>query len=331
MADFNFLGLTNRVLGMAGQTVITSLSTDPAEDAYRVQLCVNDTIQDLSNVLRIKSRMSNYSFNTVVGQRTYALPKNIEYPVYDLVRQTDNMKLNFVETNIFDLMQPKPADATDNPSIYYLEGFFGVQIQPASTGEIVSMASSSASDINIDVVIQGYDASGNYVEEVIVLIGTSTVTSTNTFSKINSISKGNTTGSISFTGSVSGTAFLTLNSYENSALFAHIGLHPVPNLIVNIVVRGFAKIPSLNSAYSVPVGLTERHINAIIAGTYARYMKYEPKYISDGANTLWGIYKDEIAKIVAADARILDYQPRMKQAGELTRLYTFRPLDRESN
>lgn len=331
MSSFSYLGFVQRVLGMAGQAAITELSTVPGEDAYKVQDCVNDTIHDLSNILRIKSRLTTFSFNTVSGTRTYALPKSIEFPVHDLVRQTDNIKLDFMQTNIFDLQQPNPADSVGNPSIYYLEGYFGVQVQPASTGELISVVSSSASDINLSVVLQGYDTSYNYIEEKITLIGTTAVVSTNTFKVLNNISKETTAGSVTFTGSVSTTLFLTLNPYENSALFAHIGLHPVPNLVVSIIGRGYAKIPNMNTEYSVPVGLTERHVNAIVAGAYARYMKYDPKYIYDGAATLYDVYYDEVKKIISADARIYDSQPRVKQAGEMRRIYVFRPLDRESN
>lgn len=329
--QFNFLGFVNRVLNMCRQTPVTTFAgLTEASDAKKVMVCVNDTLQDLSNLLRVRGRLTTFSFPTVASQRVYCLPKSIEFPIYDLVQQTDDIKLEQFDTNYYDNLLPNPSSWSGNPTAYYLEGFYGVQTQPASTGEIISIVSDNSSDTSINCTIQGYDTSNNYIEEEITLSGTVSVNSTNTYKTISNIYKDSSSGKVTFTGSVSTTTFLTLTPSENSILFAHIGLHPIPSTVITIYGRGYARIPSLTNEYSVPVGLTERHINAIVLGSYARYIRYDAKFPQEAIPVTFQSYYDEIKKIVAMESLNPDLLTRMKRGNEIGNFYRFRPLDRES-
>jgi hypothetical protein len=335
--DFNFLGFVNRLLNMCRQTVITTFTGLAADsDAYKCMICVNDTIQDLSNLLRIRGRLTTFTFPTVANQRVYCLPKNIEYPIYDLVQQSDDLKLEQFDTNYYDNLLPDPNDWKGNPTAYYLEGFFGVQTQIVSTGDNVLVQSYDVNgilnpaDVYKNVFIQGYDVSGNYIEELVTLNALGEESTIQTFAKITNINKDATNGTIKVYESITLNQLLALAPTEKNFMFAHIGLHPIPNSVITIYGRGYAKIPSLTGEYSIPLGLTERHINAIILGAYARYMRYDAKYPQESITATFQSYYDEVKKIIAMDNVNPDLNQRMKRMSEKTSLYRFRPLDRES-
>lgn len=301
--EFNYLGLVNRLLLMAKRAPVTAISTTVNSDAYRAQLSINDTIQDLAHLLRIRSRMTTFTFNTVAGQRLYNLPKQVIYPLYTMREKTNDLTIKPANTREFDYLI---ADDTSSgiPSIYYLEGFTPVLIQPVSTtGEAVSIVSSSGSDNNAIVVLQGYDGSNNFITEEITLTGTSSVGSSNSYTKIVSVSKGVTVGSVSVKDYYETITLQILSPSETSASIPVIGLHPIPSSVITIYCRGWYKIPTLQHENSIPVGLNEQHLNAIVRGGMARFMEYDPKIPTEAMSSFYERYYDEISKITTYDQK----------------------------
>lgn len=299
--DFNFLNFCNRLLMIAKRPPVTSFSTTVNADEYRCRLAINDAVQDLALLLRIKSRLIEFTFDTVASTRTYILPKRVMYPLYDLRQKESDVQLRQMVANDFGKFFPDDDDSGD-PEWYYLEEAVGVNNQPASTGEQVYCVSSSASDTSV-VVIQGYDTSNNYIVDEVTLSGTTAVASSSTFKFISSISKIVTTGTITFRNSGSTTTYLTLSPKEYIRRSIMIGLHPIPDSAITIYGKGWEKIPALVNEYDVPVGLDTMHINAIIAGGIFHYMKYDPVVQRESLAGYKQDFYDEVKKIISVDKR----------------------------
>ena len=311
---------------MCGRTAVSSLSSSVADDDSHVQWCVNDTIQDLSNVLRIKSRMINFQFDTVIGQRVYPLPKQAKIPIYDLRQKQTGVKLGYMETEVYDANIPNDQ-STGDPLLYYIEAAGGVSYQPASSGETINVVSSSAGDTSA-VVLQGYDVANNYISEEVTLNGTSTVTSANTYKTVEKVSKQATTGNVTLS-TATVTTVLILNAKETQSIVMQIGLYPIPANVITIYGRAWSKIPFLQYAYDSPIGLGEECINAIVAGAYARYMKFDPKFTQENIQSIWGVYSNEILKIIDNDMRNPDRVVRMKSSRETgSKMDWARPINR---
>jgi hypothetical protein len=321
--DFNYLGFVRSVLGMNKQSDVSVLSTDPAEDAYKVQRCVNDTISDLSHVLNIKGRITDFSFATVIGQALYTINKRIVYPLINLRQKVSDIALNCMSAHEFDRLVPDD-DSSGEPAYYYLSGYRGVLNQP--TSETLSIVSSNAGDTS-KVVIQGYDANDNYIIEELTLTGTSAATSARTYKHVESISKLVTFGNVTVTGSTSSASILVLNANETIARYPVVGLHPIPSSVMTIYGRGYAQIPTLAYANESPVGLDFKHQNAIILGSFARYMRYNSDSKIESIESAFESYYAEIEKILLVDKRDPDKLFRMKGAGERRVITTFKPLD----
>lgn len=61
------------------------------------------------------------TFDTVVDQMSYDLPSDIDgYKIFDVRQKTDDVKLKYVEQNVFDTFVPDPDTDSGNPTIYTL-------------------------------------------------------------------------------------------------------------------------------------------------------------------------------------------------------------------
>ena len=158
--------------------------------------------------------------------------------------------------------------------------------------------------------------------------GLTSVTSTNTYKTVERVSKRITTGNITLSTSTV-TRVLILNAKETQSSILQVGLYPIPKDVITIYGRGWNKIPSLQYAYESPIGLAEDCINAIVAGTYARYMKFDPKFTQENIQSIWGVYNNEILKIVDNDMRNPDRMVRFKSSNEVaSKIDWARPINR---
>jgi hypothetical protein len=291
--DFHYLGLVNRLLQQAKQTPITAITTTVNTMAYRAQLAVNDALKDIAMLLKIKTRLVEFTFSTVAGQRNYCIPKRIAYPFTSLKASSI---INPMPASDYDIFSSSIL-GVDNPYIYFLVGYQGVARQPLVTGEALSFVSSSASDTST-MVIQGWDTNNNYITEEIVLAGAGTVTSVNTYKFVDSISKLVTIGTITVT-SASSIAILSLTPKETHVRYPVIGLGSVPADSITIYGRGYLTMPNLVNEYDMPLGLDDRALNAIISGAMYQFMRYDPVIKPEGLDFYKQNYYDEIKKIKA--------------------------------
>ncbi len=297
--EFSYIGFTNRLLMIAKRKPITAFSTTVNADQYRCRLAVNDAVQDLAQLLKIKSRLIEFTFSTVSGQRTYVIQKRVTYPFKFLKQKDDDIEITPMISSDFETFIPDDENV-GNPEKYYFEESSAVAEQPASAGEVVYSVSDSASDTS-QVVIQGYNVAGDYVSDEVTLTGTTAVASSSTFVKIASISKIVTTGTVTFRNLGDTTDFLTLSPKELLRRSAVIAFHPVPSSAITIYGKGWARIPALVNEYDVPVGLDTTHINAIMAGSIFHYMKYDPVIPRDSLGGHKQDYYDEVRKIIGID------------------------------
>jgi hypothetical protein len=284
---------------MAKRTPVTSFSSTVNADEYKAKLAVNDCIQDLSNLMRIKARLVEFTFATVASTRTYVLPKRVRYPLYSMRNKTEDIEILPIDTHEFEFNEPDDDDS-GSPEMYYLDEATGVSNQPAAAGEVIYAVSDSGSDSGT-VVVQGYNVAGDYVADEITLSGTTAVASSSTFVKIESISKIATTGTITFRNLGSTTTYLTLSPKETHRRSMVIGLHPIPSAVETIYCKGHLSMPSMVNEYDVPVGLAEEHINAIMAGSLYHYMKYDPAFKREGLDGFKSDFYDEVKKIIGID------------------------------
>lgn len=294
MSDFNYLGIVNRVLMQAKQVPITSMSTTVNTMAYRAQLAVNDALKDIAMILKIKTRLVEFEFSTVAGQRNYCIPKRIAYPFVDLRSGTTNNVIVNMPANDYDFFNSTTLGIAD-PSVYYLVGYQGVFYQ-RSSGSGTLLVSSSTADTST-VVIQGYDGSDNYASEEVSLTGVTAVATTNSYSKIDSISKGVTSGTVTVTDSFGAVSVLILAPKETHVRYPVIGLSSVPSAATTIYGRGYLTMPDLVNEYDMPTGLDDRALNAIISGAMYQFMRYDPAIKPEGLDFFKQNYYDEIRKI----------------------------------
>lgn len=323
--EFHFIGIVNRILMMGQQNPITTLETTVSSWGYKAQLAVNDAIQYLSIALRIKPRGVNFTITTVAGQRTYAVPRQVMYPFISLKQANTPTQIQQMATSDYDRLIPSDT-SSDNPEQYYVEEFAGVTAQPTSATQI-GIASSSSADSS-QVIIQGYDASNNYIKEQLSLTGTSIATSVNTYKYLSSISKLATTGIVTITNSGGSSTYLILNPTENLMRTPIIGLYPIPSGAITIYGRGYAKINPLTYDYETPIGIPDYALNAIVANAFARFVQYDPKTDTMAKESLWKLSDTEVARLVAMDVKAgINY--RMKQsAWEMPLVQRFNPLER---
>ena len=322
--DFNYLGYVNRLLMIMKRTPITSFGTTVNSDEYRARTSINDTIQDLALILRIKTRLTTFEITTVAGQRLYTVQKRIIYPFGNLRQKVSKLIIVPMNATIFDQFLPSD-ESRGTPEEHYLEKVSGVSTQPDSAGEVVYAVSDAGGDTSI-VVVQGYDTNDSYVSDEITLTGVTPVASASTFKVIESVSKLQTTGTVSFQNLTASTTYETLSPKETNTRRLIIGLHPIPDSVITVFGRGWIQVPALVNESDLPVGFDNTHINAITAGGIYHFQKYEPSFKRESLQGLKQDYYDEIQKIVAQDVNDgVQYRQRSPYA---RRTGQFLPLTR---
>jgi hypothetical protein len=339
--DFNFLGFVNRVLMMAKQTYISSVTGQTVgSDAYNVMTCVNDTIRDLTTILRTTTRIVEFSFRTVAGQRVYGLPKRIQYPIISLSQKTSDQKLQLVESAEFDRYVPNDT-TSGTPEIYYfdrysalcreLDSFSGLYYIP--TDHILLTPDSTSGTINIQGwVLYNRDTGDlDFMSESINLISYTSQSTSNYYSYVDSITKDSSLGQVSFFSESTNKYVGSLGTNERTSRYALIGLHPIPNAEIIIYGRGYLNFIDLVNDYDVPMGMTPDYINAIVLGSFARYLRYDTTQKNEGLANAVALYDKEINKLLTRDAKNPDAFRRMKtsyETGFKTNIYN--PLDRST-
>lgn len=136
-----------------------------------------------------------YLLSTVAGTRSYQLP-----PWFGRIANRDGRVQNLttgqsvypVEGEELYAVDPAAGSTLDTetaePSRYMIRGMCGVNVQVASTGVAIEAVSDSATDTDVQVVVEGIDSNDQFTQTAVTLNGTVAV-ALGTWKKIQNFSK----------------------------------------------------------------------------------------------------------------------------------------------
>lgn len=118
---------------------------------------------------------------TVANQRTYALPSYFGRVVpwaKELRNLSTGGRLTLRNRETLEQDHPEAGSALEQagtPLYGYLGGHVGVRVQPDAAGQALEVVSSDAADIDVRVLIEGVDSTGEWNETQVTLNGTTAV------------------------------------------------------------------------------------------------------------------------------------------------------------
>jgi len=161
-----------------------------------------------------------YTFNTVSGTQTYALPEDFGKELYAL-DTTSGVELSRVPWGRLAMSYASELTTAGDVKRYAIYED-AVQAQP-TTAAVASITSSSASDTTQTILVRGIVSTYETVEEI-TLTGITAATGSLSFSRIKGISKSaSTTGAITVTCNSQTMAILppTINVSRYKIMFLH--------------------------------------------------------------------------------------------------------------
>lgn len=171
-------------------------------------------------------------------------------------------------------------------------GKIGILAAMPSDG-VVTVVSSSASDITQTVRVRGYDSNGNPVDESLAVNGTTVVTGTLTLSSLAGYEpwfakSADTVGVLTIKRSSTVIAYLGPREFE--AFYMKWLLHPQPNAANPLYLTVKKKIQLLTQSEDVPEisGIDD----ALIQGGYAQSLEEKRQF--QKAAIAWKHYEDEV-------------------------------------
>lgn len=198
------------------------------------------------------------TITTVAGQRAYPLP--------DYFGRVGTRQGRVINTSTGTVLVPiapdheadvnpyggTTLDVSGVPTHYTIGGTAGVSKQPTSAGEAVAAVSSSATDTDVIVTIEGLTAAGAYQRATVTLSGTVAV-ALGTFAVVLSVAKAwpdgiditttgtSSRGTVTIAGATSGTLH-TLAAHESAREHRLFVLSPTPSSSGDVIA-----IPTLRA------------------------------------------------------------------------------------
>jgi hypothetical protein len=188
------------------------------------------------------------SFSSVADQRSYSL--DIEFnkilSVRDITNQLDLLPLTEGEIEESD----PDFSYKGTPDSYSVTGLSMVQNQPSSAS-VITVVSSFASDSAQRVRLNGFDANGVDVTELLTLNGTTNVVGSVQFKEITQVVKSSTTvGDVLVTAGAE--TIVRIPSFSLAREFQPINLYPIPSGVNEYVVRGLKKARLMVNPEDIP-------------------------------------------------------------------------------
>lgn len=226
-----------------------------------------------------------------VGQNYIVLPGWVEQ-VIDIHQTSTPVVLalqryyNFINRHI--------NDKTDTGDPFHATpvGRIGVLASLPSDG-VLTLTSTSASDITQTVRVRGYNSNGVPIDESLAVSGLSTVTGAVSFSSTAGMEpfftkSADTVGTITIQRASTTLAYLGPREFE--IFYAKWLLHPQPNVANPLYLTVKKKIQMLTQAEDAPeiAGIDE----ALIAGAYAHCLEEKRQF--QKAAQKWAQYEEEI-------------------------------------
>ncbi len=223
---FNYREIKENIATLVQRSGDTSFITD-------IGVWVNISLLTLYNAydywLELKG---THNFTTVDGTALYYMPSDFNKPMrfYDITHDkkiTIDSEESYFDANIANIADSNESDA----DTAYFKEVVGVKVQVATTGDTVQIKSSSASDADDTVTVEGYLDSDLTIigYETVTLTGTAYAAGSTTFYKILGFSK-NTDSTGYFTLADSSDVVLaTLGQNERVARYKAFRLGQIPD------------------------------------------------------------------------------------------------------
>ena len=216
---------------------------------------LNLTLSEIHNFHPWTWLRRKQTFATVASQEDYNLDEEVDRIA--LIRQIATPhKLLYVPDHLFYQLVPDPENgATGVPYYYRLweETGFATNLAADDTVYVVSSATQDGADFK--VTIEGRNASGEIVREVLTLNGTTNVTSSTTWdaSGLMQISKSaKTTGTITCYRTTGATQLTEMAPDETAPRFKRISLYPIPSAAVTTYLEYFERLRYLVNDSDIP-------------------------------------------------------------------------------
>lgn len=268
--------------------------TDSSFDA-NIEDAVQDAYQEVINAANWKAMIeTDESLTLTTGERVFAFHQLVDKVLSVTDRET-NKAVPIVAVADLEERSVGVADGSGAPRFLALLAVKGVSANPATSGNVLSIASSDSGDTSTTVFIRG-SASNAMVEESVTTNGTSTVTTTNTFDKVFKVDKsGDTDGNITVSDS-DGNAISVLSPKSRTAFYQWAVLDRGPDSNRTIYVTYKRKFFGLTNDVETPI-LPEAG-EVITGGAFYRVLQQQRKYSS--AMQVRNIFKDNLHDYIKA-------------------------------
>jgi hypothetical protein len=213
-----------------------------------VKASVNNTYREVLSVTGTEHKKREFSLVTVASTSKYGLPLYVK-SILNIEDSSNTKNIEEITSTDYDNLYPGNTD-TGDPDWYYALGKFGIQKQPASTGALTFVSSSSSDGDTRQITAVGEDTNSHLVREKKDMNGTTSVTTTQTFSSVERIVKTYDDGVSSYSGTVtvkdsSANTIAVIPTWVDSPSYLWVEFYPIPDSAITYTVRAMAFKPDL--------------------------------------------------------------------------------------
>lgn len=297
---------------------LTGYGDSPASDvSTRVKSWLNDGLNWLLRQEGMEPfRRLTFTFSTVAGQSTYALPQAFaQGGIVSIVNTANRLRLARWTRDAIRLQDPTLI-YTGTPYVWCDDGWAPVSVNPASKG--IWAVSTSASDTTQVISVTGIRANG---EETVAATATLNGLTRQAIGGIAALT--DYVQILTFTSSAVGVGDLILFDAAaagnelaripagfRSVQYQRILLWPTPPAVIGMVVDGQSKVVTLSGDTDVPPIPEDFHV---LLSAYARMREYERT--GDARLTIAaGEWQDGWAKLRSVVAYPPDFMPYSGQS-----------------
>lgn len=205
----------------------TAFQSSVTSEKNKLIRTANNVLRRFYTKLKLVAEKDSTTLSTTSATSLYYLDPRV-MNIVNMRETTDQQSLEYYSRKDFEKDYPYPASTeTGQPSIYVPLRKLRVTVQPTSASAL-SIASSSASDTAVYVVVNGL-SSGIRKTERLLLTGTSTVTSSNSYTELYAISKDATVGTVTVTSNSAAVTNISLLPAESFKEHWEVRLHQIPD------------------------------------------------------------------------------------------------------
>jgi hypothetical protein len=289
------------------------------DSAYdpKIKDWMNEAYEDAHRFFIWPDTLFRDTVPTVIDQDFVTMPQQCAQILF-LSQQSSPVWMEFENAANFVRRFYKSLQSTDTgtPKYWTPDGRVPILKQPTSAS-VVTIVSSSGSDLSQTVRVWGRNANGVLVTDTIQLNGTSTVAGTVSFTSIEKISKSSNTtaGIVTCTSNAAAVTLCRIAQREYVQSVIRIRLQLIPDAVINMFLVGKKHMIPLVFDEDVPAFDC---VEAIIAATTARALREQGDYVNaetyaGGALAILTRMRDEILGQADGNFKILPYVPRRSQ------------------